>query len=334
VIKPELKPLQSATPGYARLTLKGWKGGKEEVLVSVMTNQGNVFLGSNGQWASTEMFLSLPVLDVEDEVPGVAVGPELVDLLLANRQAAYRLTVKDSASQDMGVLVMHDGLLSSQAGGDNPRPANTRVLPVTSVRPEPEPVSMPEPQPVAQESLPELETPEERIRPVASAKKIPLVPILAVVLLLAVLGGGSAWWFMRTPSQPTAPVPAAQPTQPVAASVDNNPCSETQMNQSNALDFVKDCARSSLNSTQILEVIEKAKAGKHCEIAQRLYAYKAQSGDTQIAMRYAQEYDPKTVSQNGCFSADPQTAIYWYESILSHDPQNSDAKARLDELKK
>lgn len=331
MIKPELKPLQSATPGYARLTLKGWKGGPEEVLVSVMTNQGNVFLGTNGQWASTEMFLSLPVLDLEDNVPGVTVGPALVDSLLANRQAAYRLTVKDSASQDMGVLVMHDGLLSSQAGGDNPRPADTRVLPVTSVRPEPEPVLKPEPQPAVQQPIPELETPEERIRPAIPTKKVPLVPVLAVILLLVVLGGGSAWWFMRTPSQPTPPAQAAQP---VVAPVDNSPCSEAQMNQGNALDFVKDCARSSLNSAQILAVIEKAKAGKHCEIAQRLYAYKAQSGDTQIAIRYAQEYDPKTVSQSGCFSADPQTAIYWYESILSHDPQNSDAKARLDELKK
>jgi hypothetical protein len=36
-----------------------------------------------------------------------------------------------------------------------------------------------------------------------------------------------------------------------------------------------------------------------------------------MAMRYAQEYDPKSAQEGGCFSPDPQTASYWYEAVVN-----------------
>jgi hypothetical protein len=52
-----------------------------------------------------------------------------------------------------------------------------------------------------------------------------------------------------------------------------------------------------------------------------------------MAMRYAQEYDPKSAQGADASSPDPQTASYWYEAVVNQDPQNAEAKARLAELK-
>lgn len=321
MIKPELKPLEPVNPGYATLLLKGWKGGTEGVEISILRNQDSLYLDSRGGWVSSEMFLGLPALSVMDDVPAVQVGSSFIDPLLANRQAAYRIAIKDSSTRDMGILAITDGLLSSQAGGENPLAENSQTLDVAPpVQPEPaiEPPA-PAPEPV-------VDAP-----PAAPAKrKAPIAIILAVVaLLLAAAAAG--WWFMHKPAtaDASAPAPAAAPVAKISG-----PCGDEQMNSGNDMEFVKGCLRSQPSSAQLLDVITKAKADKRCDIAQRLYAYKAQSGDTQMAMRYAQEYDPKSAQADGCFSPDPQTASYWYEAVVNQDPQNAEAKARLAELKK
>lgn len=318
MIKPELKPLNPVNPGYATLLLKGWKGGTEGVEISILRNQDSLYLDSRGGWVSGEMFLGLPALSLVDEVPAVQVGPSFIDPLLANRQAAYRITIKDSATRDVGILAITDGLLSSQAGGENPLAENSQTLDVTPLA-QPEPVV----------DAPATETVVD-VPAAPASRKAPVGIILAIIaLLLAAAAAG--WWFMRTPAAADAPAPA-----PVAAPVAkiSGPCGDDLMNSGNAMEFVKGCLRSQPSSAQLLDVIAKAKADKKCDVAQRLYAYKAQSGDSQMAMRYAQEYDPKSAQAEGCFSPDPQTASYWYEAVVNQDPQNAEAKARLAELKK
>lgn len=321
MIKPELKPLNPVNPGYATLLLKGWKGGLEGVEISILRNQDNLYLDSHGGWVSGEMFLGLPALSVVDDLPAVQVGPSFIDPLLANRQAAYRIAIKDSATRDMGILAITDGLLSSQAGGENPLAENSQPLDVAPlVQPEPV-VEPPAPEPT-------VEAPEPPAAPKKS--KAPLAIILAViVLLLAAAAAAAGWWFMHKPAAADAPAPAAAPVAKISG-----PCGDEQMSSGNDMEFVKGCLRSQPSSAQLLDVIAKAKADKRCDIAQRLYAYKAQSGDTQMAMRYAQEYDPKSALADGCFSPDAQTASYWYEAVINQDPQNAEAKARLAELKK
>ncbi|MBU4682356.1 hypothetical protein KC222_10050 [Cedecea davisae] len=324
MIKPELKPLQPVLPGYAQLLLKGWDGEQEEVFVSIQSNQGNQFLDGNGLWVSSEVYLALPPLNMEQDVAQVQVGPSLVDALLANRQAAYRLTVKDGEGlKEFGILTMLDGLLSSQAGGENLPPVNTHKLQDST----PEPAAAvvePVPEPII-EPVPVIE-PTAAPTP-AKGNKLPL--IIAGIVILALLGG-AAWWFTRAPAEPAAPAGVA--AKPATESA--GPCGDELMSKGNELEFVKGCLRSQPSSAQLLGVIEKAKTEKRCDIAQRLYAYKAQSGDTQMALRYAQEYDPKTAVEGSCFTADPQTAIYWYENIANQDPQNTEVKNRLAELKK
>nr|WP_269468980.1 hypothetical protein [Leclercia tamurae] len=300
--------------------LKGWKGGSEGVEISILRNQDSLYLDSRGGWVSGEMFLGLPTLNLIDEVPAVQVGPSFIDPLLANRQAAYRITIKNSATRDVGILAITDGLLSSQAGGENPLAENSQTLDVTPLA---------QPEPVVEAPAP---APVDDVPAAPASRKAPLAIILAVIsLLLAAAAAG--WWFMRTPAAADAPAPASAPVAAPVAKI-SGPCGDDQMSSGNAMEFVKGCLRSQPSSAQLLDVIAKAKAEKKCDVAQRLYAYKAQSGDSQMAMRYAQEYDPKSAQAEGCFSPDPQTASYWYEAVVNQDPQNAEAKARLAELKK
>lgn len=319
MIKPELKTLTPIQPGFALLLLKGWKGDAEGVTISVVRNQDRLYLDSHGDWVSGEIFLALPPLIQNEETPCVQVGPSLIDPLLANRQAAYRITIKDGSNKDMGILTIAEGLLSSQAGGENPLPENIQTLNDTPIV---QPMSVQEPEPVVLE--PVAEKPVSQL-PQKPKSKLPLFAGLAILLLLLAAAG---WWFTR---KPEPAIPAAPPA-PVAKIT--GPCGDEQMASGNEMAFVKGCLRSQPSSAQLLDVIAKAKAAKHCDIAQRLYAYKAQSGDTQMAVRYAQEYDPKTAKPGGCFNPDAETAAYWYESVVNQDPQNNEAKARLAELKK
>ncbi|QHM71896.1 hypothetical protein [Mixta intestinalis] len=341
MIKPELKALNPVVPGYAQLILRAWKGGTEGVTISVLRNQDNLYLDGNGQWGSGEVFLALPTLMLEEGVPGVQIGPSLLDPLLANRQAAYRITIKDEATRDAGILMMSDGLLTSQAGGENPLPVNVHTLndapvqqpeaplPEPVTEPEPEPESEPQPAPQPQPELQPL--PAAAPSPAAAKKSGALLLIILCLLIIAV----ALWWFLRAPETPApvAAVPVPAPAAPVVTKV-SGPCGDDLMSSLSELEFVKGCLRSQPSSARLLEVITKAKADKHCAIAQRLYAYKAQAGDTQMAMRYAQEYDPQTAEADGCFSPDVPTAIYWYEAVVNQDAQNKEAKARIAELKK
>jgi hypothetical protein len=101
-------------------------------------------------------------------------------------------------------------------------------------------------------------------------------------------------------------------------------------NTNNELAFIQSCLKTKPEPKQILEIIASAKQANKCAIAQRLYANQAQGGNVEIALAYAEEYE----KGSSCFQADKETAIYWYETALSNDPNNATAKEKLEALKK
>lgn len=224
MIKPELKTLTPIQPGFALLLLKGWKGDAEGVTISVVRNQDRLYLDSHGDWVSGEIFLALPPLIQNEETPCVQVGPSLIDPLLANRQAAYRITIKDGSNKDMGILTIAEGLLSSQAGGENPLPENIQTLNDTPIV---QPMSVQEPEPVVLEPVAEKPVSQQPQKP---KSKLPLFAGLAILLLLLAAAG---WWFTR---KPEPAIPAAPPA-PVAKIT--GPCGDEQMASGNEMAFVK-----------------------------------------------------------------------------------------------
>jgi len=327
VLKLELRAETLSRPGYAQLMIRNWDGGTSGTTLSIQRNQDQRFLAQDGQWVGSEIHHSLAALQEDGDRLWTLLGPEIVDSLLAERQMAYRLTLSDGNAIDRGGLVIASDVMSSMASGSTQ--SLNRVIAVPE--PSPEPVILPEPTPepdvVAQpEVKPEPAVP---VPPVAPAKKKSLLWLwlLMVMLIIAV----AIIWYLLKPSASTASAPA---TEAAAASAPVGGCSVEAMTSSSELEFVKSCLKTQPNDTQVQEIIKQAKDQKRCDIAQRLYAYKAQSGDIKLALSYAHEYDPETATSGGCFTADAETAVYWYQAVIAKDPNNADAQARLGALKK
>ena len=128
-----------------------------------------------------------------------------------------------------------------------------------------------------------------------------------------------------------AAAPEATNTEPKAPAG----CSAQSLDTLSELEFVQTCVQEKLDSDKLLAIIQSAKEAKKCGVAQRLYANRAQGGDTKIALIYAGEYDPKYHQASECFKeADKDTAAYWYETVLQSEPENQTAKQHLEELAK
>ena len=180
--------------------------------------------------------------------------------------------------------------------------------------------------------------PQPQQKPAAS--RLPL--IIAAILLLVVIAS-ALWWFMvRDKGQEVVPAVQAQQAPAAAAPEATNTepkapagCSAQSLDTLSELEFVQTCVQEKLDSDKLLAIIQSAKEAKKCGVAQRLYANRAQGGDTKIALIYAGEYDPKYHQASECFKeADKDTAAYWYETVLQSEPENQTAKQRLEELAK
>lgn len=336
MFNPELKPVQPARPGFAVLTIRNWEGEASPVYLSIQRNQDRYFLNDKGEWVGNAFFHQLS-LEENDDGYQIVLDKTLVDPLVSNLQMAYQFTLKDdNDTQDIGRLRIRDGVLASQAQGQSESLKSTATLDTPNIPPapmvekvaEPEPVKAPEPIIEPEPIIPELKADEPPHRPSPAPRKSKVGLILAIILIL-ILAGILTWFFLLRGNPAGEPAP-----EPMPESSTPSVCSVEKMKSGTALAFVQSCLQSQPDSKAIIETIEQAKQNNQCDVAQRLYAYKAQSGDAEIALNYAREYDPATASSQGCFNADKETAIYWYEAVLNHDAQNSEAKTRIEALKK
>jgi hypothetical protein len=238
----------------------------------------------------------------------------------------------------VGVIRIREGVLSSHAAGQSVSPvAHVYQASVEPLVPEPAPIELaPAPAPVI---------------PIENKKsnKLPLIGLFILLLLIGV--GGFAWMQIKTePATTPNPVVAQAPTvAPVAAPVvaplpvpaappapvEPPACSaEAMAKVKDDLMYIQSCLKTNPDSVQVLAVIDAAKKSNRCDLAQRLYAFKGQAGDIPVALAYAKEFDPASFTP-GCFkAADKETAIYWYEVVLSKDANHVEAKSRLEALRK
>lgn len=339
-INVRLIPLTPNIPGQAQMCIRNWEGAHQGLSFSVQRNQdGNFLDAAQNTWSSSPYWFELGQLDDSAEDVSVSVGADLIDPILENINANYRITVRDSSgAQGIGILKADTSLLPSSALGSSQAHLATGKLASPTPVAEPEPVVEPEPEVIAEpvieavepEPIPEPE-PEVLPEPVAPQPVAPApakkggkgILIAIIVLLLLAAIGAAVWWFLN--QKPAAPASAETP----AAGA----CSIESMGTQSETAFLQSCLAESKDSQTMLQVIQQAKANNHCGIAQRLYANRAQSGDNTIALAYAKEYDPKFYKANDCFKeADKSTASYWYETVILNEPTNAEAKQRLEEL--
>lgn len=327
---------QPAAPGTAQLMVR-LRG--DTALLSDLTftlcNNTQHYLQPDASWSSAPHWFTVNGGYPLASGSGFRIGPTLLDPLLATAsQVQIQIKLPSGETRNTTLQLVRDELLSSEARGETgdyssssmlaaPEPAEAPVAAAETVV-EPTPAS-----PVIHA--------EEQPPQASGASRLPLIG--AAVLALVVIAG-ALWWFLGRDNAPDI-VPAVQAQQETAAAAPTpapaaqNGCSAERLQNLNELDFVQSCVQEKLDSDKLLTIIQAAKQANKCGVAQRLYANRAQGGDTKIALAYAAEYDPKFHQPGECFKEpDKDTAAYWYETVLQTEPDNQTAKQRLEELGK
>lgn len=347
-IRVNLLALEPQAHGYARLVIKGWKGAAQQLEFTIQRNSDYHYLHEGQAWSNSPFWFQVPEFLATEDGKGleVLVGPQIVDTLLegsVNSAFSFVLNEPATGTRDDGVVLPGKGVTPRAAGDEKaappvykgiiladvagsipaPVPAPVEQAPVVVAEPIPEPT--PEPEPVIEptpEPVPAAPAPPSP-PPVPAKKKAWLIPLLIALIVLTAIAAGAWFWLNKTPVAVPEPIPPTDST-----------CTLESMTSLPELAFVQACIKQSPGSAELLEIINVAKANNHCGVAQRLYANRAQAGDMQIAAAYAHEYDPKFHQASQCFAEpDKATAAYWYETILSQDPENAEAKERFEELK-
>ncbi|QRF91296.1 hypothetical protein CLH39_14160 [Alcaligenes faecalis] len=340
-----LQALEPAVPGRARLYVRDLDEELDlgEYSIAIQRSQNSYYLHSAQSWDASLRWLPQQGWTEHEEGIAVLLNADIVDSLLANASDAYQITLADSTGEELGrsPLKLDKAILPSTAGGNAQAMELTMPAAAAPEPPAPEPVvetppvvevvePVPEPEPVKVDvPAPKKET----AAPVAPpAKKGGMAKWIVLLVLLLILAGAAGYWFYSQSAKGDSPaVPDAPESRPAVVETDN--CTMDKLSDRPGLQFVQECVKESKTSEQWLAVIEEAKKAEQCDVAQRLYVNKAQSGDVKIAMAYAREYDPKDHQANTCFSKpNPATAAYWYETVLLSEPDNAQAKARFQEL--
>lgn len=368
----ELRPLDPHQPGYGQLVIIGGQGDGQDFSLDIQRNQDENFLQEDGQWRSNAFRFHLPPFQQGSDAGLMAVVDDrIVDPLLENTNATYmaRLYGPDGAEVGRARLRLANGLMPSGASGSSPSPQAGGPL----VTPQPttaQPESSPAPEPSA-EPPPPTEPTEQP--PHNEGKKRRRWPwILLGVLILAAVMGGTAWFGMHmrdqgaagpgddteeivdedVPLEDTTDESETNETETTGEEVDNDllgevapivegsaatagPCALERMGEMSELEFIQACTAAGNEAGDMLNVVDQALANEHCGIARRLYAHQALNGNAAAALAYAREFDPQHHAPSACFQEpDTETAIFWYETVLSVDSDNSEASQRLEALQR
>ncbi|WP_238929186.1 hypothetical protein [Citrobacter sp. R56] len=329
---------QPAAPGTAQLMVR--LRGDTAILPDLtftLCNNKQEYLQPDGDWSSAPHWFTVNGGYALANGSGFRIGPTLLDPLLATAsQVQIQIKLPSGDTRNTTLQLVRDELLSSGARGETGDYSSSSMLtpPAPTAAPVAEAEAVVDPEPV----VPVIHA-EERPQQKSGPSRLPLIG--AAVLSLVVIAG-VLWWFLGRDKAPDVvpavqaqqETPAAAPT-PAPEPAAHNSCSAENLNDLNELDFVQSCVQEKFDSDKLLTIIQAAKEAKKCGIAQRLYANRAQGGDTKIALVYASEYDPKFHQPSECFKEpDKDTAAYWYETVLQTEPGNQTAKQRLEELGK
>jgi hypothetical protein len=250
---------------------------------------------------------------VEPQQPAEVEQPVLIDLLEPEpaKQSNTKLPII------LGLLALLLLLVGGYFGwtwyqDKSPTVQTATTAPATSqpasVAPTPAPVVAETPPPVAEPPPPAAEPP-----PPVAPTPAPVVEAPAPI------------------AQAPAPAPVVTPPPPAASP--SGCTAENLAATKDDLKFIQSCLKTNPTTDQILAVVAAAKQVKRCDVAQRLYVFKSNSGDVKVALAYAREYDPASFVAGCVMAADKETALYWYEFVLSKDPANQEAKDRIQALR-
>lgn len=335
---------QPAVPGTAQLMVR-LRGDTTtlSVLTFTLCNNQLEYLQPDASWSAVPHWFTVNGGYTLGNGIGFHIGSTLLDPLLATAsQVQIQVKLSSGEMRTTTLQLVRDELLSSDAKGETADYSGSSLLaepesyavvePITTV----EPIAEPEPEPEPESIKPAINGQYHLQHKAGSSRLL----VIGLTLLVLVIIASVIWWFLSRDKvihldsgeqvQQTTPVDTSDS---VAKAGTRDGCAAENLNSLNELEFVQSCVQQKLDSNKLLAIIESAKEAKKCGVAQRLYANRAQGGDTKIALAYAREYDPQYHQLSECFQMpDKDTAVYWYETVLQTEPDNQVAKQRIKEL--
>lgn len=330
-VKVDVHADERAGPGWAHLRVSGLKvsaaqalGDIRDIQFSLQRNQDSRYLAERGDWSPSEVWHRSQSVSVKDDGLDLLMGPDLVDELLVDPRAVYRVHLRQAAKSWIGVMRMARGVYPSGATGRVPDASRQVQTPASMPAVAAEDVA---PQSVVTEPVTQSTSEPGTDKPGRSKK---LLLLLVMVLLLALIGAVIVYltWFRQPVEPPRAEAGAGSGSASAAP-----PCSLQAMQAvTDDLQFLQSCVQTRPDTKAVMAVIAAGKQAGRCDLIQRLYAHQAQAGNAEVAVSYAREFDPQTFA-GGCFKEpDAATALYWYDAALKLEPGRTDVVARVKAL--
>lgn len=328
--------LSSYKPGIAKFLAQKWSG-SSDIDILIQRNQDGYYLSAINQWSPEKSWHTIENMSVENEQLTGHVGEWLVDSLVTQEsQLRFLIQIRDKQNPnyvDGGVVsiaadVLPSIALNTQTAQPNAQQVIAQADPVIEPEVEDSPTLIEEPdlntetvasdEPI--ETQTELEPKVIETEVVKSKSRLGLILTIVIAFIILIGLGVAVWYFLFFKNQESQAT-----TVQISAQCNINNATTDDLN------FIQQCLQTKPKSDEIIQVITEAKKAEKCNIAQRLYANQAQT-DAKIAMLYAKEYDEKFYKANNCFKSDKETAIYWYETSLTKEPNNNFVKDRLTQL--
>lgn len=335
MIDSELIADRQRGPGFGRLRIANSRVEAEEIRFALMRNQGNKpYLGSGGEWQATEVWHPAEVAVRDDAALVIAVGPDVVDAVVAQpANVAFRLMLTADAVREMGTLKIVQPLYGSNAAGGN----ETALLD----RQQREEDESRRQEDEENERRRQADLEEERLRQAAEAARLATVAdvakpveeipraepavagprgkgmnkalIAAIVVLLALAGGGAGAWF-------SCLIPGFGPAScgggPGDTASGETGSGGTASGETGAGSDAGALTCAGLtDGSACYAVAQKALAQEKLEPARQLFQQAASMGSLEANLAVARMYDPDTWSAAASPAAKPdwETAVFWYE---------------------
>lgn len=315
-IKAELSADPQRGPGHGLIRITGAAPGADISFRIESNRRGKEHLQADGSWGNSQVMQSAHAAPGEDGSLLLAVGPTVVDPLVAGQDMTFRLVLSVDGLDHLGTLGRKGRLLGSGAGGDGtpggmqrvtapppdapwPEPApEPEPEPAPEPEPEPEPVRLPDPAPLPEARAGDgMDLPEP-----APASGMWLYIVLGVLALMLVGGAAGAWYFCLIPglSGPSCATSGVAGTDEVAPGPADKP----------ELSPAAEPADGSL-----LARARAMEASGDLVAARDLYQRAAREGEFEAAKRLARMYDPATWTRDSSPEPEPdwETANFWWE---------------------
>ncbi len=309
--------LQSTGPGQGILHIAGPTDAPESVNLAIQRNDGR-YLGLHGQWQPTPHWH--PQFSAEPDPAGLrlALGPELVDGIIAMRGAPLQMAVRLDDRQDSGVLRIRGSLIGSDAAAIE-RTAIMKRGAGAAPPPAPEDATAAERYAGAL-SLDELEV-DPIPNPTPPHRRAIWPWLLAVLLVLALGAGLAAWYLGWLDIPPEPPRTEAPPVMGVTTSPDS---------PLTGVAFASDFLAAGPSARAILAQADASARAGDCDAALLLYDQAAKR-DASLAIEVARLFDPASFAEGGCIdAASEDNALEYY--LAAADAGVPDAMRRAGDI--